>query len=362
MLIVTRNSYNKQVVSLKSGGVPPSSIVAPVISGTAIVGQTLSSTTGTWLGTLPITYSYQWKRGVTNVGTNSSSYTLVAADAGQSITCEVTATNAFGFASATSNSILVLNTILDTYSNSEVAYSVRLLRGAYYGSPSIRVRRSSDNAEQNIGFTTSGNLDETALTTFVGANDGFVTTWYDQSGNGNNATQSSAVYQPPIVISGVVQKVNGIPAVNYDSAGLLFHTYNFFLPTVDMLIYHVAERTAAGKVYSIFGSGNTLFGYFSNNVLYFYGKEAWAGGINTTLGHTLMLGTANPTNYQVYQNNVNKPVFLSVAPYGGRFDYVNAYAFTGQSGKMQEGIIWNLNRTADRTGITTNVNTYYGIF
>ncbi len=69
MLIVTRNSYNRQVVSLKSGGVPPSSIVAPVISGTAIVGQTLSSTTGTWLGTLPITYSYQWKRGVTNVGT-----------------------------------------------------------------------------------------------------------------------------------------------------------------------------------------------------------------------------------------------------------------------------------------------------
>ena len=105
-----------------------------------------------------------------------------------------------------------------------------------------------------------------------------------------------------------------------------------------------------------------MFGYFSNNILYFYGREAWAGGFNTTLGHTLMLGTANPTDYKVYQNNVNLTVFLSVAPYSGRFDYVNNYASTGQSGKMQEGIIWNMNRTSDRTGITTNVNNYYGIF
>jgi hypothetical protein len=347
----------------RGGGIPPSNAIAPVISGTAIVGQTLSSTTGTWLGTPPITYSYQWKRGVTNVGTNSSSYTLVAADAGQSITCEVTATNAFGFASATSNSILVLNTILDTYSNSAVAYSVRLLRGAYYGSPSIRVRRSSDNAEQNIGFTTSGNLDETALTTFVGANDAYVTTWYDQSGNGNNAIQTNATRQPPIVKAGVVEKVNGKVAADYNSAGFLFHTFTSnVIPATNMLLYYVSERTASGKVWTGFGGGNTLFGFFSNNALYFYGAEAWAGGTNAILGQTLLLGTANPTDYKVYQNNINRQIFLSVAPYSGSYDYINNYSFTGQSGKYQEGIIWNVNRTSDRTGITTNVNTYYGIF
>lgn len=251
--------------------------------------------------------------------------------------------------------------ILDIYPNAQIAYSVRKLRSAYTGA-SLRVRRSSDNVEQDIGFTTNGNLDENALTSFVGANDGYVTTWYDQSLNANNAIQTIAIQQAPIVKAGVVEKVNGIPAVNYDSAGLLFHTYNFFIPTIDMLIYHVAERTIAGRTYSIFGSGNTLFGYFSNNALYFYAREAWAGGFNTTLGHTLMLGTANPTNYKVYQNNVNKPVFLSVAPYSGRFDYVNNYASTSQSGKMQEGIIWNMDRTSDRTGITDNVNNYYGIF
>lgn len=58
------------------------------------------------------------------------------------------------------------------------AFSVRQLGDT---DVAMRVRRSSDNVEQNIGFTSDGDLDETALTTFVGANDGFVTAWYDQS-------------------------------------------------------------------------------------------------------------------------------------------------------------------------------------
>ena len=81
--------------------------------------------------------------------------------------------------------------LLDLYPSAAAAYSVRLLRTAYTGS-AIRVRRSSDNAEQNIGFTALGNLDESSLTSFCSGTDGFVTTWYDQSGNGRNATQSTA--------------------------------------------------------------------------------------------------------------------------------------------------------------------------
>jgi hypothetical protein len=93
--------------------VAPSNTVAPVISGTAVVGQTLSSTTGTWTGTPTPTYSYQWKRGATNIGTNSSTYTLVAADAGNTsnITCVVTATNSAGSANATSNTIAQILTV-----------------------------------------------------------------------------------------------------------------------------------------------------------------------------------------------------------------------------------------------------------
>ena len=65
--------------------------------------------------------------------------------------------------------------LLDLYPSAAAAYSVRLLRSAYSGS-AIRVRRSSDNTEQDIGFS-GGNLDTSALTSFCGSGNGFVTTW-----------------------------------------------------------------------------------------------------------------------------------------------------------------------------------------
>jgi hypothetical protein len=74
---------------------------------------------------------------------------------------------------------------------SAAAYSTRRLRTAYAG-PLVRVRRSSDNAEADIGYGADGWLDEAALLAHVGAGDGFVTTWYDQSGNGRDATQTTA--------------------------------------------------------------------------------------------------------------------------------------------------------------------------
>ena len=46
--------------------------------------------------------------------------------------------------------------LLDTYPNAAVAYSLRKLRTAYTGA-AIRVRRSSDNAEQDIGFNDFNN-------------------------------------------------------------------------------------------------------------------------------------------------------------------------------------------------------------
>ena len=79
---------------------------SPVASGTAQVGQTLSTTDGTWQGVTPITFAYQWRRDAINIsGATSSTYTLVAADYTTDIDCVVTATNSLGSASADSNDI-----------------------------------------------------------------------------------------------------------------------------------------------------------------------------------------------------------------------------------------------------------------
>ncbi|MFY7885110.1 MAG: arabinofuranosidase catalytic domain-containing protein, partial [Dolichospermum sp.] len=107
----------------------------------------------------------------------------------------------------TSCPLTTLNITNNTATN---AYSVRKLTTAYTGF-AIQVRRSSDNITQNIGFTTAGDLDTASLKTFVGSNSGFVSIWYDQSGNGNNATNTNNASQPSIVINGVINrlKLNG---------------------------------------------------------------------------------------------------------------------------------------------------------
>jgi len=95
--------------------------------------------------------------------------------------------------------------------NPAAAYSLRSLTG---GDPrAVRIRRSSDNSEQD--FTVS-EISAGALVDFVGSgNDGFVETWYDQSGNGNDLTQATASKQPTIVTSGAINTRNSQPIVKF---------------------------------------------------------------------------------------------------------------------------------------------------
>ena len=92
---------------------PPANTVAPTVSGTAVVGQTLTTTNGTWSNS-PTSYTYQWYRGASAIsGETNSTYVLVQADAGNTsnIKCVVTATNAGGSASADSNTVAQILTI-----------------------------------------------------------------------------------------------------------------------------------------------------------------------------------------------------------------------------------------------------------
>lgn len=80
-----------------------------------------------------------------------------------------------------------------------VAYSLKKVIST--ATNAIRVRRSSDNAEQDIGFTGDA-LDTAALASFVGSDSAFVTTFYDQTSTGINFTQTTAANQPRIVNAG----------------------------------------------------------------------------------------------------------------------------------------------------------------
>src|SRR5205085_657018 len=88
---------------------PPVNTVLPTISGTAMDGQTLTGSNGTWTGTPTITYAYQWQRcnaagaSCADVGgATSSTFAEGPADVGHTLRVVVTATNSAGSASASS--------------------------------------------------------------------------------------------------------------------------------------------------------------------------------------------------------------------------------------------------------------------
>jgi hypothetical protein len=89
------------------------------ISGNAYVGETLTANTSGLGGTGTI--SYQWKRGTTNIGTNSSSYTLVTADRGYTITVTVTREGHTGSITSAATAAVILPPLTGTVSISGTA-------------------------------------------------------------------------------------------------------------------------------------------------------------------------------------------------------------------------------------------------
>jgi hypothetical protein len=94
-------------------GTPPTNTAAPVIIGAAAVGKLIATSNGQWSGADPNGFSIRWLRcdptgaSCNPIGTFGTTYTVQQADNGQTLRSEVTASNAFGSAKATSNAVLV---------------------------------------------------------------------------------------------------------------------------------------------------------------------------------------------------------------------------------------------------------------
>jgi hypothetical protein len=90
---------------------PPTCVDVPQVQGTGTVGSTLTCTMGNWTGMQaePHSYAYQWLRdGAAPIGAGGTTYVVVSADVGHSLTCRVTATNPLGSAqSPPSNAVAV---------------------------------------------------------------------------------------------------------------------------------------------------------------------------------------------------------------------------------------------------------------
>jgi len=252
--------------------------------------------------------------------------------------------------------------ILDSYPSSAAAYSLRALSSTYTG-PLVRVRRASDNVESDFYALYDGGLDVIGLSNFCVGTDGFVATWYDQSGNGRNATQATAANQPQIVASGSVLLDNGKPEISLDGVND-FLSFTPQVATSTHFISLVAGGTTKGRIlgnisnYAHFlESGSIENRYRINKVI---------TNLNSRiLQHQSLLSWNRVTTSSIiYQNNIintNSTVSsdnFEIGQIGANTNDVT----TISNGYIQEFIMYSSNQTNNRAKIESNINRYYNIY
>lgn len=269
--------------------------------------------------------------------------------------------------------------------NPDFAYSFRKVIST--ATLSCRVRRSSDNAEQNIGFV-GNDLDTASLLSFVGANNGFITTIYEQKGTGKNLTQISAINQFQIVASGVINTLNGKPTCVTTASKWMLTPYN---------LYPFA-LTDSNSIFSVTQPISQVGGGFNIDFLFSVGT----GGLGTDrLFDNFTGGSAgNPTSYamaiqpnasvistayssgtklqsSLFKNNEQK-YYLNNSLIGTNTNSLTAISNTVSL--VVNNTSWSIGTTASAnmyfseiiiyksyqntaiTDINTNINNYYSIY
>ncbi len=278
------------------------------------------------------------------------------------------------------------NILLDQYSGAAAAYSLRKLRTAYTGS-AIRVRRSNDNTEQDIGFTAGGDLDTASLKTFVGANSGFVTTWYDQSTNSRSATQATAANQPRIVLSGAIDRLNGKPSVFFIGGASTHYFTHSVIETSPAQLYiflslssatintiwwaHRSESTrliqlqhsnATNSVRLNLRSNTSLLQSIDVGTFTASTESNFLAGARFDVANNTHISYLNGTASSTNTTNFSGQTFNSTVNSIGAVT-TNGTTFSSfLRGKMHELIIYTSDQSSNRTGIETNINSYYGIY
>jgi Concanavalin A-like lectin/glucanases superfamily len=140
-------------------------------------------------------------------------------------------------------------------------WGLRAYKNSLIGTKAIRLRRNGDNAESDFNTVAGGGLDLAGIATFIaggGSNAQFVSRLYDQSGNGNDMTQSTAANQPNFGLN----IIGSLPGVFYTfSAATILNSTLAIGNSLPLSWFAVSNPSNFG----VNGTrGGPLFGYSSN--------------------------------------------------------------------------------------------------
>ena len=245
--------------------------------------------------------------------------------------------------------------LLDNISQrAESAHALRRLT-VKYSDALIRVRRSSDNNEQDISFNSEGFLDTVSLLNFVGANDGFISKWYDQSSNRFPVNQAIAANQAKIVSSGTLNTSNSKPTVSFLKSSSQWLDNSNPLPV--LASYAVASYTSATylafdgictdtglTISGILGESGTTRLYQLNSSFYVNGAITAV----TPMSNSLFIVSQRST--------------VDIRQWSGvNIGKQSAYSFRTWNGNISEALNFSTYDDATRRLIEQNQGRYYGI-
>jgi hypothetical protein len=266
--------------------------------------------------------------------------------------------------------------ILDRFP-SMLGYSLRKVNSSYVGA-CIKVRRSSDDTTKDIGFVDNA-IDKNSLTTFVGGNDGFIDTLYDQMGN-NDMTQLTNWRQPKIVDNGSVVTSNSLPAMLFDGvddylfsgsmvAGMLdadsFASIVFESLSSEAVEGVLGEQIlAANRISILSDTRNTNFRHSvydadgTGAVQLSFGSEQSAGqrlfsysySIGTIEGFAEGSSVGSDTVSTVFPS----ATVLEIGRQASGGLYLNGY--------VQEVLTWATDELSNRSAIEGDLNNYYNVY
>jgi hypothetical protein len=254
--------------------------------------------------------------------------------------------------------------LIDAYPGAAAAYSLRNLSWSY-GGPVVRVRRSSDNTEQDF---TATQVTNGTLTTFCGAGNGFVRTWYDQSGNGRNAQQTTTANQPQLVSSGSLLLQGTRPALTFDGTNdtLLVNAPTTAFrsnPTSIILVANIASYASERCLFDV--GNNKAITYGNTTAFKYYRTTQVTTATGQAIGQKLIANYDNGTAPVFWINNaqltITNPAFTPGSDTGIGIGS-NAISELFHNSTIQEFIFYPTNQTASRTAIESNINAHYAIF